>query len=97
MQNATISSNVSGSTLLGGLHHRAHALAALGVGEPDDGDVLDLRMRVEESSISFALMFSPLRMIDVLEPAGEHDVAVGAQLAEVAGAEVAVGVEGLAQ
>ena len=95
-QYATISSKVSGLGALGGLDDRADPLAAFGVGEADDRDVLDLRVRVEQVLDLLGADVLALADDDVLEPAGEHDVPVVADVAQVAGPEEAVGVERVA-
>src|SRR5690606_27770886 len=77
------------------LHHGAHALPPLAVRQADDRDVADLRVRVEEVLDLLGGDVLALADDDVLEPPGQHHVAVLAQVADVAGAEVAVLVEGL--
>ena len=74
---STISANVSGSWPGRRLDHRAHPLAALPVGQADHGDVADLGVRVEDVLDLLGADVLALADDDVLQPAGERDVAVG--------------------
>ena len=73
----------------------AHPLAPLAVGQPDHRHVADPGVRVQQVLDLLGRDVLALADDDVLQTAGEHDVTVVAEVADVAGAEVAVGVEGL--
>src|SRR4051812_33790552 len=78
------------ATLARRLHDCAHQLAPLGVGEPDDGDVADLRV-VEQHVLELTRGdVLALADDDVLQPPGEPEMAVRPQHADVAGAEPAL-------
>ena len=80
--------------ILGG-DHRAGALALLRVGQADDRDVADLGVGVEHVLDLLGADVLALADDDVLEPAGDGDVAVGVDVAQVARAEPPLVVEGI--
>src|SRR5690606_25440888 len=91
-----VEGEVVGRVCLGDpLDDRADALAALAVGKPDHRDVADLGVGVEHVLDLLGRDVLALADDHVLEPAGQHDVAVGADVAQVAGTEPAVVVERL--
>src|SRR3954452_15402435 len=78
------------TTLGGRLDDSADELTALGVRQPDDGDVADLR-RVEQHVLELARGdVLALANDDVLQPSGQPQMAVRPQHADVAGAEPAL-------
>ena len=79
----------------GSLDDGADTLAALAVGQADHGHVADARVCVEQVLDLLGGDVLALADDDVLQATGEHDVAVGADVADVAGAEPAVVVERL--
>src|SRR5688572_7286911 len=70
-----------------------YPFAARRVGQPDDGHVADLRVFVDQILDFLRTDVLALANDDVLEPAGDHHVAVGIEMPDVARAEETVLVE----
>ena len=77
-----------------GFDHRAYPFAPLPVGQADDGDFGDLRVLIQEILDVLGADVLALADDDVLDAPGGDHVAVGPDMGEIAGAVVAVGIEG---